>query len=177
MLFAFKVSPLFHFDLLPFGDQPTGSRPTHQTLLGCSAREGPQIVAQEACSGPGFLQRALYVSAAICSAFFPWTGQVLWDARSLSPPAEALPTALEKQGGKKKWSFSGTSLEEIASVYLKVMTGVDPRKTTTNKNSLFSSKDPASSILESLSCSLCELRLSLLLHTTKITKDRGQQIL
>lgn len=133
MLFAFKVSPLFHFDLLPFGDQPTGSRPTHQTPLGCSAREGPQIVAQEACSGPGFLQRALYVSAAICSAFSPWTGQVLWDARSLSPPAESLPTAPEKQGGKKKRSFSGTSLEEIASVYLKVMTGVDPWKTTTNK--------------------------------------------
>lgn len=133
MLLAFKISPLFHFDLLPFGDQPTGSRPTHQTPLGCSIREGPQIAAQEACSGPGFLQRALYVSAAICSAFSPLTGQVLWDARSLSPPAEALPTAPEKHSGKKKRSISVTSLEEIASLHLKVMTGVDPRKTTTNK--------------------------------------------
>lgn len=103
-------------------------------------------------------------------------GQVLWDARSLSPPVESLPTAPEETGWKEKRSFSGTSLEEIASVYLKVMTGVGPGKQQlTKQNSLFSSKDPASSVLESLSCSLCELRLSL--QTTKITEDRGQQIL
>lgn len=133
MSFAFKISPLFHFDLLPFGYQPAGSRPSHQTPLGCLAREGPQIAAQEACSGPVFLQSALYVSAAIWSVFSPWTGQVLRDARSPSPPAKALPTAPGKQGRKQERSFSGMNLEKTASVYLKVMTRANPRKTTTNK--------------------------------------------
>lgn len=81
--FAFKISPLFHFDLLPFGYQPIGPRPSHQTPLAALAREGYRIAAQEACSGPAFLQSVLYVSAAICSAFSPWTRPVLRDTGSL----------------------------------------------------------------------------------------------
>lgn len=40
MLFAFKISPLFHFDLLPFGGQPAGLRPSQQTPSGCLGKGG-----------------------------------------------------------------------------------------------------------------------------------------
>lgn len=50
MSFAFKVSPLFCFDLVLFGHKPTGPKP-HQAPLHCLGREGFGIAAQEACSG------------------------------------------------------------------------------------------------------------------------------
>jgi hypothetical protein len=50
MSFAFKMSPLFHFDLVPFGHKPTGSRPSGQTLAGLG-KGGVPMEAQEACWG------------------------------------------------------------------------------------------------------------------------------
>lgn len=51
MPLAFKISPLFHFDLLPFGYQSTGPRPSHQAPPAALARERHGIAAQEACWG------------------------------------------------------------------------------------------------------------------------------
>lgn len=59
-----KMSPLFHFDLVPFGYKPSGSRPNGQLLHRALARQGTWISVQEAC-------RDLYVSATSCPAFPP----------------------------------------------------------------------------------------------------------
>lgn len=51
MSFAFKMSPLFYFDLVPFGHKPTGPKPSGQTPLHSLGKGGDRITSQEACRG------------------------------------------------------------------------------------------------------------------------------
>lgn len=78
--------------------------------------------------------------------------------------------------GWKSRAFSGLNLEETASTYLKVLTRPIPGKQQVilqNKTTLFSSKDPRFSVLESCPCCLCkfELHLSLSPQTAEIIED------
>lgn len=93
MSFAFKMSPLFHFDLVPFGYKPLAPGQVVRLLCIALAREGMWDCSSGSLLGPAFLQSALYVSATSCPAFPPPDRAGPREAPSLSPATKALSAA------------------------------------------------------------------------------------
>lgn len=170
-----KYHLFFTLIYCPLAPSPLVPRQVIRSLWAALASEGHRTAAQEACSGPAFLQNALYVSAVICSAFSLWTGQVLRDTGSLPPPTEALKLCSQPQRNRlERQGPLETNLEETASRYLKVLTRAYSRRTTTNipkqNNLLFQEPQALKPEIISL-LTESELLVSLSLQIAKITED------
>ena len=164
MSFAYKISPRFHFDLLPSGYQSPGPGPSRQAPRAALAREGSGTAAQEACRGPCHVPPVCQLPSVPLALLGRGRGSV----RSPHERVERQGLSRDRLTGNSRYASErvdkGPSQEN---------------NNYQNKTTLFSSKDPKSSVWESFPCYLreSELHVARSQQTARITEDQVHRLI